>query len=390
MLTAFYAARLCTPLEVIADACLLVGDGQIEAVGPRAAITPPAGARTVELGDVLVAPGLLDIHVHGGAGHDVMRADPEGRAAMERLMARHGVAAYLATTVSAPLDATLESLGHLSCGIQAAEDGAGRARPLGIHLEGPFISHIRRGAHPPEHLLAPTPALLDQMWHAAQGTVRLLTIAPELPGAIETIARARELGIRVSLGHSDADGAAARAGIAAGATQATHTFNAMPPLEHRASNLLSVALSDPRLMAELICDGIHVEPEVAAVFLRAKGPEGAILVTDGISATGMPPGRYRLGGFEVEVRDGRAMINEKTLAGSVLTLDRAVRNAAAFAAWPLAGALRLATHNPAQAMGWPRRGRLVAGAAADFIVLDSAGPEPGTVRRTYIGGRGAS
>lgn len=394
MLVAYFAGRITTPLEEFADACLLVRDGQIEAVGPRAAVTVPAAARQVELGGAWIAPGLLDIHVHGGAGYDVMSGDAAGRAAMEQLMARHGVTGYLATTVSAPMDRTLASLEHMGQAVLAANgDGGGRARPLGIHLEGPFISHVRRGAHPPEHLLAPSPDLLNRMWEAAQGAVRLLTIAPELPGAMATIARARQLGIRVSLGHSDADGATARAAIAAGATQATHTFNAMPPLEHRASNLLSVALADRQLMAELICDGIHVEPEVAAVFFRAKGPEGAILVTDGMSATGMPPGRYRLGGFEVEVRDGRAMIDAKTLAGSVLTLDRAVGNAAAFAGWPWPVALRLATHNPARAMGWAERGRLGPGAAADFVVWAGgaaggpvAGPVPGLVQRTFIAG----
>ncbi|MGH9534214.1 MAG: N-acetylglucosamine-6-phosphate deacetylase [Terriglobales bacterium] len=392
MVSALFAVRLCTPLDVIEDGCLLVRDGRVEAVGPRTAVAVPEGAHRLELGDVWLGPGLLDIHVHGGAGHDVMQNYAAGRAAMEKQMARHGVTGYLATTVSAPMDATLKSLEHLGRDVLAAEEpsaggggngAAGRARPLGIHLEGPFISHVRRGAHPPEHLLAPSPELLNRMWDAAQGTVRLLTIAAELPGAMETIARARQLGIRVSLGHSDADGATTRAAIAAGATQTTHTFNAMPPLEHRASNLLSVALSDRRLMAELICDGIHVEPEVAAVFFRSKGPEGAILVTDGMSATGMPPGRYQLGGFQVEVRDGRAMIDEQTLAGSVLTLDRAVRNAAAFAGWPLPTALRLATRNPAQAMGWTGRGQLTAGAAADCIVLDAAGG----VLRTFVGGQ---
>ena len=385
MLSAFYAARLCTPLEVIEDACLLVRDGTIEAVGTRAAVAAPSGAKAVELGDAWIAPGLLDIHVHGGAGHDVMRDDPAGRQAMERQMARTGVTAYLATTVTAPWDATLAALEHLGgavAGEAAASSGdSGRARRLGIHLEGPFLSHARRGVHPPEHLVAPTPEKLDQMWQAAQGAIRLLTIAPELPGAIETIHHARRLGIRVSLGHSDADAATAQAGIAAGGTQTTHTFNAMPALDHRVPNLLAVALSDRRLRSELICDGIHVAPEVAAFFLRAKGPEGAILVTDGISATGMPPGRYRLGGLEVEVQDGRCTFEGK-LAGSVLTLDRAVRNAAKFAAWPLPTALRLATRNPAEAMGWQTRGELAVGAAGDFIVLDGGG----AVRRTYIGG----
>ncbi len=197
MLSAFYAARLCTPLEVIEDACLLVRDGAIEAVGTRAAVAAPSGAKPVELGDAWIAPGLLDIHVHGGAGHDVMRNDQAGRQAMEQQMARTGVTAYLATTVTAPWDATLASLEHLGGAVAAAAAASGgdarRARPLGIHLEGPFLSHARRGVHPPEHLVSPSPDKLDQMWQAAQGTVRLLTIAPEVPGAMETIHHARQL-----------------------------------------------------------------------------------------------------------------------------------------------------------------------------------------------------
>lgn len=382
------AARLATPLASIENAVVVIRDGRIEALGPREAVAIPAGAPVTDFGDRLLAPGLVDLHIHGGAGRDVMEGDGDALAAIEALLARHGVTSYYPTTVTAPLDAILRALDKLGRAIAAGagrEPEPGRAQRLGIHLEGPFLSHARRGVHPPENLLAPTPALLERLWQAAQGQIRIVTIAPELPGAAETIAAATRLGIRCSLGHSDADLAAARAGIEAGARQATHTFNAMPPLDHRVPNLLTAVLSDARVRAELIADGIHVHPLVVQLLLRSKGVEGVMLITDGISATGMPEGRYRLGPLEVEVRDGTCTYEGK-LAGSVLTLDRAVRNIVKFAGWPLEQALRLATVNPCAAMGLSGgQGALQAGGPADLVALT----RDGEVVETIVGGRRA-
>lgn len=375
---ALTAARLITPLETITNGVVLVRDGRIEALGGRNATPIPAGTPVFDYGENVLAPGLIDLHVHGGAGRDLMAIDAAGLTEFEAHLARHGVTSYYPTTVTAPLDGILASLEKLGRAVRRAgqeerDGGAPRAQPLGIHLEGPFLSHARRGVHPPEALMAPTPQLLERFRQAAEGQIRIVTIAPELPGAAETIAAATQLGIRCSMGHSDADLAAARAGIEAGARQATHTFNAMPPLDHRTPNLLTAVMTDPRVRAELIADGIHVHPLVVDILLRTKGPEGVMLITDGISATGMPEGRYRLGPLEVEVRDGTCTYEGK-LAGSVLTLDRAVRNAAKFAAWPLSQALRLATYNPAEAMGLTDgRGTLRAGGRADFVVLTPQG-----------------
>lgn len=258
-----------------------------------------------------------------------------------------------------------------------------RARPLGIHLEGPFISHRRRGVHPPEDLLAPYPAVFDRFWQAARGHIRVLTIAPELPGALEVIAQAAARGVCVSLGHSNADLEAARAGFAAGARHATHTFNAMRPLDHRDPGILGEVLTDPRLSADIIVDGIHLDPTIVDLFLRAKGPESAVLITDATAATGMPDGHYRLGSLEVDVKDGRCMVGE-TLAGSVLTMDRAVRNVMQFAHWDLQQAVQLATLNPARVAGVKHGGSLQAGAPADLVVLSPSGE----VRSTIIRGAG--
>jgi len=323
----------------------------------------------------------MDIHIHGGAGHDVMEADPAALPAIERHMVKHGVTSYLPTTVTAPEASILAALERLGKAI-AGDPVPGRARPLGIHLEGPFISHAKRGVHPPESLREPSPQALDRFWQASGGTIRVMTVAPELPGALETIGHARSLGIRSSVGHSNATSKEVNAGIAAGADHATHTFNAMRPLDHREPGILGVVLANEALTADIIADGVHVDPAVVRLFLRAKGEERAVLITDAISATGMPEGQYRLGPFVVEVQDGRCDYQGK-LAGSVLTLDRAVRNAMSFAGWKLPQAVRLATLNPARLLGvHTQRGLLAPGRMADMVALTTEG----NVRHTILAG----
>jgi N-acetylglucosamine-6-phosphate deacetylase len=315
-----------------------------------------------------------------------MNADPSALAAVEQLLFKHGVTGYFPTTVTAPVDQTCSVLDRLANAIESAAQDHGshgeRAQPLGIHLEGPFLSHVRRGVHPPENLLLPTLSAFDHFWQAARGHIRVMTIAPELEGAQEVIAEAARRGVCVSLGHSDADLNSTRAAVAAGARHATHTFNAMRPLDHRDPGIVGEVLTDPRLSADIIADGIHLDPVIVDLFLKAKGTDAAVLITDAISATGMPDGRYRLGTFEVEVKDGRCLADGK-LAGSVLTMDRAVRNVMQFAHWDLQQALRLATLNPARVAGLANRGKLEAGAEADFVVLSPSGE----VRSTIIRGK---
>jgi len=306
--------------------------------------------------------------------------------AIETLLARHGVTAYFPTTVTASFDTTLHALDRLALAIEHRQQSAhaanpGRALPMGIHLEGPFISHARSGVHPLDYLLAPTLPLFERFWQAARGRIRMMTIAPELEGAPEVIAEAARRGVCVSLGHSDADFATTERGIEAGARHATHTFNAMRPLDHRNPGIIGGVLTDARLTADIIADGIHLDPAIVKLFAKAKGPEQTVLITDGISATGMPDGRYRLGSFEVDVKDGKCTSNGR-LAGSVLTMDRAVRNLARFAEWPLPQAVAAATRNPARTARLANKGALAAGADADFIVLNAQGE----VLRTFIAG----
>jgi N-acetylglucosamine-6-phosphate deacetylase len=382
---ALTAAALFTPRERIEQPLLLLDDGAIVEVSSRNARHTPQHCRVVDFGNAVLAPGFIDIHIHGGAGHDVMESDLAALPAMERSLAQHGVSSYFPTTVTAPVDTTLAALEKLADAIEAAETrrekGDLRARPLGIHLEGPFISHARRGVHPPEDLLPPTVNVFERFWQAARGNIRMMTIAPELDGALEVIREASGRGVCVSLGHSDADLNSTQAAVAAGARHATHTFNAMRPLAHRDPGIVGAVLTDPRLTADIIADGIHLDPAIVQLFLQVKGADAAVLITDATAATGMPEGRYRLGSFEVEVKDGKCLAGGK-LAGSVLAMDCAVRNVMHFSQWSLQDAVRLATLNPARVTALTGRGQLEAGAAADVVVL---GPE-GEVRQTIVGG----
>jgi N-acetylglucosamine-6-phosphate deacetylase len=235
--------------------------------------------------------------------------------------------------------------------------------------------------HPPEDLVPPSVGLFEKLWQASRGKVRMMTIAPELECAEEVIAEATKRGVCVSIGHSDADLDQARRGIKAGARHATHTFNAMRALDHRDPGILGEVLTNREVSADVIADGIHVDPRIVDLLYRAKGADNFVLITDAISATGMPEGRYRLGPLEVEVKDGRCL-HGGNLAGSVLTMDRAVRNAMKFAGLKLEQAVRAASTNPARVAGMPKKGVIEAGADADFVVLTA----DGEVRATVVAG----
>jgi len=387
MKTAFTASRLYTPVEEIPDALLIVEDGRISEVSSRSRTELPANTTLVDFGDAILAPGFFDIHIHGGAGLDVMRAASTELPRLGKFLSTHGVTSYFPTTVAAPLDATYAALERLANAIGAPPDTNGdlvQARPLGIHLEGPFLSHKRRGVHPPEYLVTPTVEIFDRLWQAARGHVRMMTIAPEIPGALEVIAEAARRNVCVSIGHSDAELPIAKEAVRVGAHHATHTFNAMRPLDHRDPGIIGEVLSDDHISADVIADGIHVSPEVVKVFLQAKGHDRAVLITDAISATGMPDGRYQLGPIQVDVKDGKCT-SHGSLAGSVLTMDRAVRNVTKFSNWSLREAVRAATLNPAQAVTMSENhGVLARGANADFVVMSPAGE----VLKTIVAGRG--
>jgi len=390
------AHRLYTPLQEISNPLLFIEDGLISAVSSRAQREIPKNATvidlTTDLPEAILAPGFVDIHIHGGAGIDVMRAAPSELSHLNKFLTAHGATGYLPTTVAAPLDQTCTALERLADAIEAAQRSPGsngdaiEARPLGIHLEGPFLSHKRAGVHPLDYLVQPTLEIFERLWQAARGQVRMMTIAPELPGALEVIAEAARRKVLVSIGHSDALLEAARAAVRAGARHATHTFNAMRPLDHREPGIVGETLTSEHISADIIADGIHVAPEVVKLFLQAKGIERSVLITDSTAAAGMPDGTYQLGPIQVQVKDGRCTLSgdpKGRLAGSVLTMDRAIRNVTQFAGWSLQDAVRVATLNPTRATGLAHHGHLGPGAEANLVVLSPAGE----VRKTIVRGR---
>ena len=373
--SAIAAKALITSHSLVEHPLIFIEDGKVTRVSSLQEQPLPAGA--LELPESTLSPGFFDVHVHGAGGRDVMEGSPEAINTVAQTLAKHGTTRFLATTVTAPVDHTLRALSGIARFIESNPQQES-ASVIGIHLEGPFLSHNKRGVHPPSELQPPSIALFDRFYEAAEGHIHLMTIAPELPGAIELIAYATERGVKVSIGHSDGLAADARSGIAAGAVSATHTFNAMRGLTQREPGILGIVLDASTLYAELICDGIHTTPEAVRLWLQMKGEERAILITDGMAATGMPDGEYLLGGLKAIVANGVAM-HEGALAGSVLTMDRAVANVQAFTGCSLAAAVRMATRNP-EAM----TGLSTGNTSADFNVFNEAGTMTGTILRGQI------
>jgi N-acetylglucosamine-6-phosphate deacetylase len=378
MQTVLTADRLWDGAQLTNRPAVVIEDGTIQSVTSRDGSAIPSGARVLDFAGATLAPAFFDVHIHGAAGHDLMEATPQALDAVGGFLASRGTGGFLATTVTAPLDATLRALAGLAQ-LLAKPASPGKARPLGIHLEGPFLSHAKCGVQPVEHMLEPDIAVFDKFYDAAEGHVRLITLAPELPGAAELTAHATKKGVRVSVGHSDATAAETLAAVAAGAVSATHTFNAMRALDHREPGILGTVLTTDALYAELICDGIHTAPEMVRLWWRTKGSERAILVTDAMSAAGMPDGEYQLGGFAVQVANGRAMARG-VLAGSVLTLDRAFTNFIEFTGATVEQGLRLLTANPLSMTGLTKSaGTLSVGQHATVVAVDGKGRLMGSI-----------
>jgi len=383
--TLIHAARAFTPTSEIEDAGILFREDVIEAVGPRSGMSLPSGAQEIRADGRIAVPGFIDVHIHGAGGHDFMEGKPEACRAVSRKVSEHGTTSLVATTVTASSDDTVRAVegiaGYMARQHQTEE---ARAEILGIHFEGPFISKERRGVHPPEWIQLPSSQTLGRFLKAAAGNARILTIAPELLGAAPCIDAAREAGLVVSMGHTDATYEQARAAMARGARNATHVYNAMRPFSHRDPGVIGAVLTSPDINAELIADGVHVEEAAMKLLLLAKGVARVILVSDGLSATGMPDGKYMLGNLEVTVSGGVCRNADGVLAGSTLTLDRALRNIVNLGI-ALPDAVRTLTLNPASMLGIEfKKGSLRTGADADIVLLDEG------LRITNVWARGCA
>jgi N-acetylglucosamine-6-phosphate deacetylase len=339
-----------------------VSGGVIAGVGTGA---PPPG-EVIDVGGVLVVPGFVDIHCHGGGGGAFSSGDPEQALRAIAAHRGHGTTTLQASLVSDPINALTGQLAALT---ELVEEG----ELAGIHLEGPFISRARCGAHDPVALREPDAATVDELLAAGRGAVRMVTLAPELNGGIRAIRQLTEAGVIAAIGHTDGVEEQIRPAVDAGATVATHLFNGMRPLHHREPGPIGALLDDERVTVELICDLVHVHPTVLRLAATHAGNGRTVLVTDAMSATDAADGTYTLGRLEVDVRAGVATLaSNGSLAGSTLTMDAAFRNLVRGARLDVLDAVRATATRPAELLGLgDRTGSLRPGLAADLVLLDA-------------------
>jgi N-acetylglucosamine-6-phosphate deacetylase len=358
------------PDRVLPHGQVVVEDGIIQSVSEAGAGRQP----TDDLGAMYIAPGFIDVHTHGIAGADTMDGTQESLSLMARRFAAHGVTGFLATTMTQSLDVTTRAIRQVRRYMerQDAQEQASEpaARVLGIHLEGPWISREFKGAQNERFIVPPSEESVATILAEGNGALTIVTLAPEQPGAQQAMQTLRGHGVRIAIGHTGATYEQALRAVEWGATHVTHCFNGMTGLHHRRPGVAGAALLCDRLLAELIADGIHVHPDVMRLLIRVKGHERVMLITDSMSATELSDGIYALGGQEVHVRAGRASLADGTLAGSTLTLDRAVRNVVHLCGVPVHDAVYMASAVPAQAIGLgDRKGQIRAGYDADLTIL---------------------
>ena len=363
------AGRVMTPDRVILDGVVLVEGPKILEVGSRRAVRFSRDEfQVVGHSQQLLAPGFIDVHTHGAMGRDVMEGTDEALEVISWFLAAHGTTSFLATTVTASPIATLQAVEALGSQVDRPLPGA---RMLGLHLEGPFINPEKRGAHTAKYIRRPSTLIFDQLLACSSHQIKLITVAPEVEGSLELIRFARAKGVVVSLGHSNATLEETMAAIALGAGNATHTFNAMRPFSHRDPGILGAVLTAPEIWAELIADGVHVSPAAINLCIQCKSARRILLISDAVSATGMPEGQYRLSDIEITLSGGICRTREGQLAGSTLTQDQALRNMVGWSHLPLEAVLGMLTRNPAQSLGIAeRKGTLAEGRDADMVLLD--------------------
>jgi len=366
-------SQIVTPQGIIEEGTLTIADGRILSIEAGRSHNSP-GIDVLDGKGLTALPGFLDLHIHGGGGSDTM--DAFASDALKNILRTHanfGTTGLLLTTMTQ----SQELISHaLAVATQAVKQGKEfcpeGAQALGIHLEGPYISPKRPGAQPAEYVRDYDEDEFGRWLEIVSGTMKRITIAPERPGGTELLAACRNAGIVVSLGHTDATSAEALDALAKGATSATHLYNAMPPLHHRTPGATAIFLTDNRAMVEIIADGHHVAPEMIDLALRSKGVEGVILITDAMAGAGSGDGQYDLGGNAVTVGDGKAVLADGTLAGSILTMVQALRNVRAWFPRLSWNDLALLTSgNAARHMGWENKGRIAPGADADIVLLDN-------------------
>jgi len=371
--------RAVTPDGIVDDGAITIAEGRIAAVGAAAT----RGA-TRDLRGLTVLPGFIDLHIHGAGGADAHAGEI---AALAAFLPRCGVTSFLPTLAADAEARTIAALRAIGATMAAQRAGAPIATVLGAHLEGPFLNPARAGAISPEYMHPAEPDRLARLLDAAPGAVRLMTVAPDAPGALDLIPTIVAAGVVVSLGHTAADYDLFRRAIDAGARHTTHLFNAMSGINHRAPGSAGAALTDERITVELIADGVHIHPAILALALRAKGAASVAIVSDAVGPAGLPAGEYTWFGRSVRSDGQTVRLPDGTLAGSLGTLDRGLRTLLApipqGAGASLVEAAQTLATTPARILGLTDRGTIAPGQIADLVAIDDAG----VIRLTIVGGR---
>lgn len=372
--------QIYTEDGIINNGCLVTEGSKIKAIGEEV----HADSETFEFTqDFKLIPGMIDVHIHGAGGADTMDATPEALNTIASVLPKEGTTSFLATTITQEHEAIEQALRN--AGEFIASQGEGKAEVLGIHLEGPFINKKKAGAQPLEYIIEGNIELFDRWQTISGGTIKLVTLAPEVSDNIGFVKHLSSTGVVPSIGHSDATFAEVHEAVQAGARHVTHLYNGMNSLHHREPGVVGGAFLHPELYAEMIVDGIHICPESVDIAYRMKGSERIILITDAMRAKCLKNGIYDLGGQAVNVKDGKATLENGTLAGSVLKMDSALRNMMAFTHSTLQDVIQMGSVNPAVQLGvFDRKGSIKQGKDADFIVLNEANEVVLTVCRGQI------
>lgn len=368
---AVLAGKIITPLQSIAPGIVLIDNGRILTLGSPQELTVPNDAAVIHAEGLTLAPGLIDLHTHGAAGCSMIDGSTDSLFTIAQFFASHGVTAFLAG-IGGTHQAILAGIESVNRYLEEPRSQKAAAL-VGIHLEGPFINPDRAGAFTPESIVPPNLGRFLDYVRLSHDRVRLITLAPELPGQEKIIRAAVARGVTVSAGHSQATLLEMNSSIDWGVQHVTHTYNAMRPLNHREPGILGAALYDDRLSAEIIADGIHVHPAAVRLLVRAKGVDRVCLITDSVGAAGLPDGRYVFEEQNVVVADHSVRLEDGTLCGSMLTMERGVQNLVAFGAATLPQALAMGSRNPAHVIGLEHKGLLAPGKDADLIAFDENG-----------------
>jgi N-acetylglucosamine-6-phosphate deacetylase len=360
--------------EVVESIYIYSENGKIQELGPITAM--PSRFNQIDTIEIpreqTVVPGFIDVHIHGAAGADTMDATTEALTTMAKALPAEGTTSFLATTITQKHENIEKALIN-AANYVSEQNQSGKAEVLGVHLEGPFINVKRAGAQPKEHIINPNIELFKEWQDLAKGTIKLVTVAPELENGIEFVRHLNDTGVIASIGHSDAIYEEVEKAVQAGAKQVTHLFNGMRGLHHREPGVAGSALLFKELMVELIADGIHVRPEVMKLVIDSKGTDGMILITDAMRAKCLKNGIYDLGGQDVSVADGKALLADGTLAGSILKMNDSVKNTFEAAKLSMLEAVKMASVNPAKQLKvYDRKGSITEGKDADLTILSDS------------------